>query len=230
MKGADSAIGYRYTRAELAIGVLLLGSIWGLLEATLGGVLHLIDLPNTGAVMAGIGSAIMGIAFVIYRKPSLVPLIGAVAASFKLLDVWLIPFVPPMKIVSPAWAIVSESLAMGLVMLVAHRRMDSIAVRIVAGALGGFASAALWVLPHSTLASALQYSATVQTPVPFLVNQGLLIAGFSAVLLTVGFAVGQRLRTAPMPPLARPSIRYSLGAGAVLLCWALSAVTITAGL
>ena len=44
---------------RLIVGVAVFGSIWGLLEATLGGFLHLIIFPNKGAIMAGIGMAII---------------------------------------------------------------------------------------------------------------------------------------------------------------------------
>ena len=49
----------RQSLAHLIIGILVFGSIWGILEATLGGFLHLIIFPNKGAIMAGIGVAIM---------------------------------------------------------------------------------------------------------------------------------------------------------------------------
>ena len=45
---------------SLIIGILVFGSIWGFLEATLGGFLHLIIFPNKGAIMAGIGVPIVG--------------------------------------------------------------------------------------------------------------------------------------------------------------------------
>ncbi len=68
---------------RLVIGALVFGSIWGFLEATLGGFLNLIIFPNKGAIMGGIGMAIMGAALAIYRKPAMLPGIGIVAASFK---------------------------------------------------------------------------------------------------------------------------------------------------
>lgn len=36
---------------HLVIGILVFGSIWGFLEATLGGFLHMIIFPNKGAIM-----------------------------------------------------------------------------------------------------------------------------------------------------------------------------------
>ncbi len=65
---------------RIIIGILVFGSIWGFLEATLGGFLHMIIFPNKGAIMSGIGVAIMASALTIYRKPVMLPGIGIVAA------------------------------------------------------------------------------------------------------------------------------------------------------
>jgi len=53
---------------QLIIAILVFGSIWGFLEATLGGFLHMIIFPNKGAIMGGIGMAIMGTALAMYRS------------------------------------------------------------------------------------------------------------------------------------------------------------------
>jgi hypothetical protein len=101
---------------RVIIGILVFGSIWGLLEATLGGFLNMIVLPNKGAIMGGIGMAIMCAALAIYRKPAMLLGIGIVAASFKWLNSWLL-FVPvsAIHIINPAMAIFLESLAFSLV-------------------------------------------------------------------------------------------------------------------
>ena len=53
--------------AQILVGILLFGSIWGLLEATLGGFLHLVIFPNKGAIMSGIGIAIMASALLFIK-------------------------------------------------------------------------------------------------------------------------------------------------------------------
>ncbi|MFC1946182.1 hypothetical protein ACFLW1_03170, partial [Chloroflexota bacterium] len=91
---------------SLVIGILVFGSVWGFMEATLGGFLNMIVFPNKGAIMGGIGMAIMGSALAIYRKPLMLPGIGIVAASFKLLNIWLV-FVPinMVHVINPMMAI-----------------------------------------------------------------------------------------------------------------------------
>jgi len=117
------AEGQSWTR--IIIGILVFGSIWGLFEATLGGFLNLIVFPNKGAIMGGIGMAIMGTALAIYRKPAMLPGIGIVAASFKWLNSWLL-FVPASAIfiINPAMAIFLESLAFSLVVTFLMHRID----------------------------------------------------------------------------------------------------------
>ncbi|GAH50010.1 unnamed protein product [marine sediment metagenome] len=51
---------------HLIIGILVFGSIWGFFEATLGGFLHMIIFPNKGAIMGGIGVALMATALAIF--------------------------------------------------------------------------------------------------------------------------------------------------------------------
>jgi len=73
--------------------------------------------------MAGIGVAIMSAALAIYRKPAMIAAIGIVAASFKLLNVWIFVPVSHVNIVNPAMAIVLESLTFTLVAVLLKNRI-----------------------------------------------------------------------------------------------------------
>src|SRR4030043_1454682 len=68
---------------RVIIGILVFGSIWGLVEATLCGALHLVHFAYKGAITGGIGMAIMATFVVMYRRPRLVFWIAVVAALFK---------------------------------------------------------------------------------------------------------------------------------------------------
>lgn len=97
---------------DLAVGVILFGSLWGLLEATLGGWLHALNLPYKGAIMANLGFTIMAAAVAVYKRPTLPVGLGLVAASFKLLDVLIFSLSPlARKVVNPAMAIILEAMA-----------------------------------------------------------------------------------------------------------------------
>ena len=217
---------------RIIVGILVFGSIWGLLEATLGGFLHMIIFPNKGAIMSGIGVAIMASALAIYRKPAMLPGIGVVAASFKLLDVWLFALpAASIHIVNPAMAIVFESLAFGLVAaFIVSRMAKSAFAGIGAGAVVGIVSAVAWVYFAIYVMNAPAYARVVFTAGEFIMNQGVLQAVFSAIFLPLGYLAGEKLAVRTPPVLQRRSVYYALSASTVAFCWGFSALAIVAGL
>ena len=162
-KNAKTKLIDQQSLVNILLAILVFGSIWGLLEATLGGFLNLIIFPNKGAIMSGIGMAIMGMALAIYRKPAMLPGIGIVAASFKWFNAWLL-FVPlnSVQVINPAMSIFLESLAFGLVAVflmkwIAKNRL----VGMGAGVLVGIMSAVAYV-----------YFAVYATQSPILARMG----------------------------------------------------------
>ena len=216
---------------RLGIGILVFGSVWGLLEVTLGGFLHMIIFPNKGAIMSGIGVAIMASALAVYRKPAMLPGIGIVAASFKLLDVWLFSLpVASIHVVNPAMAIIFESLAFGLVaVFIMNRIAKNAFIGIGAGALVGIISAVAWVYFAIYVMNAPAYARVVFTAGGFITNQGVLQAAFSAILLPVGYMVGEKLAVKIPPVLARRPVYFAISASTVVFCWGISALSIAVG-
>lgn len=92
---------------------LVYGSIWGLAEATLGHILHLIHVPGLpGLVMAPFAVWIMARTAASSRSHAAgaVLLAGVVAASFKIFDL-LVPGTDILSLVNPIQAILLEALA-----------------------------------------------------------------------------------------------------------------------
>lgn len=92
---------------------LIYGLLWGLAEATFGHLLHLIRVPGLpGMIMAPFAVFVMGRVAVSARSNAggAVFLAGAVAASFKLLDL-LVPGTDILALVNPIQAILLEALA-----------------------------------------------------------------------------------------------------------------------
>jgi len=217
---------------HLIIGILVFGSIWGFLEATLGGFLHMIIFPNKGAIMGGIGVAIMASALAIYKKPSMLLGIGIIAASFKLLNVWFL-FVPitSIHIINPAMAIIFESLAFSLVAAFMMNRIAKNAfVGVGAGALAGLTSAIAWVYFAIYVMNAPAYARVVFTAGGFIANQGVVQAAFFGILLPLGYLVGEKLATKTSPVLISRSLYYATSAAIICLCWGISAVAKMTGL
>ncbi|UCG82423.1 MAG: hypothetical protein JSW38_09510 [Dehalococcoidia bacterium] len=217
---------------RIIIGILVFGSIWGFLEATLGGFLHMIIFPNKGAIMSGIGVAIMASALTIYRKPVMLPGIGIVAASFKLLDVWLFSLTATsIHIINPAMAIIFESLAFGLVAVFLKNKIAKNAfVGIGAGFLVGLISATAWVYFAIYVMNAPAYARVVFTTGEFISNQGVAQAAFSAMFLSLGYLTGEKLASRTPAILTRRPAYYAVSVSTALLCWGVSALVTMAGL
>ena len=100
------------TRSRPAlVTALLWGSVWGLGEATLGHLLHLVRVPGLpGLVMVPFAVAVMGRAAARSRSASAIFLAGMVAASFKLFDL-LVPGTDLLALSRPIQAILLEALA-----------------------------------------------------------------------------------------------------------------------
>jgi len=94
--------------------VLFYGATWGLIEATLGHLLHFITtltfVPVSGLIMFPIGFYLMMRAFKETNSTATIFQVGAVAASIKLFD-FLAPFLPPEHVLHPATAILLEASA-----------------------------------------------------------------------------------------------------------------------
>ena len=218
---------------RILVGILVFCSIWGFFEATLGGFFNLVIFPSKGAIMSGIGMIIMGTALAIYRKPAMLPGIGVVAASFKLLNVWLL-FVPihAVHIINPAMAIVFESLAFSLVAVFLMKKMtDNALVGIGAGALAGLASATTYVYfavygTNSPIFERMGISSIGE----FILGNGVIQAVFFALAVPLGLALGKKLAATTFPILQRQSLRYATSAAVIVACWGISALAIGAGL
>jgi len=181
---------------RVVIGILVFGSVWGLVEATLGGALHLIHLPYKGAIPGGIGMAIMATFVVMYRRPKLAFWIAVIAALFKPLSavIYVQPIFGP-SVVNPASAILLEGLAFTLVVSLLFKGFESsIKMRIAAGVSAGYLSFILF----GPLASAADMGNWASLGLAetlskvFAEGTALAIAGTSLLLL--GHLVGMQLR------------------------------------
>jgi len=218
---------------RVIVGILVFGSIWGLLEATLGGFLNMIIFPNKGAIMGGIGMAIMGAALAIYRKPAMLPGIGIVAASFKWLNAWLL-FVPvsAIHIVNPAMAIFLESLVFSLVVTFLMYRMDK---NVYVGAWAAFLAGLISVTAYGYFSVYIMHAPLFErmavSSVPeFIASHGVIQAVFFGMLAPLGYLLGKKLASTSPVFLRRPLYYYATSAAIVCVCLVISAIAVQAGL
>jgi hypothetical protein len=242
--GAKTQTGNRSNVAPIVIGILVLGSIWGLLDAISVGALfshiaptlhsHQICIcPLTGAVF---GFFIMALALAIYRKPAMLIGIGAVAALFKLLNFAIIPLpivqgnVAYQPVVNPALGTFTASVAFALVAALLLNRLESnVSIRVGAGALVGFLATVAFV--YAAFYVTHTHPLIVDTPWQLIAPlHGAAAAALGAIFLPLGYWAGVRLRERAGSLLtARPRFYY-LGSGVTVFCIAISAAALTAAL
>ena len=106
----------RETVTKIAMVSLFWGALWGIAEATLGYLAHLITvIPGiAGFIMFPIGFYFMTRAYKAVGKTGVLFSTAAVAASIKLLDLFL-PGLSPIKTINPALSILMEALAVMVV-------------------------------------------------------------------------------------------------------------------
>lgn len=99
------------------IASITIGSLWGIAEATIGYVAHVVSLFTflgfAGMLMSTIGAYFMKMAVKTTKKANYILYVSFVAASIKLFDL-LLPFLPLSKTLNPAMAILAEGLCVFL--------------------------------------------------------------------------------------------------------------------
>ncbi len=96
------------------MSILIIGALWGMAEATVGYLAHIVSFFTfcgiSGMVMSAIAVYFMRMAVKTTKKVSSIFYVSLVAASIKLFDLFL-PFLPVTKTINPAIAILAEGLS-----------------------------------------------------------------------------------------------------------------------
>jgi hypothetical protein len=100
---------------------LLYGSLWGIVEATLGYVLHLVFIPFAGFIMFPIGVYFMKKAEKTTQKASSIVYVATIAAGIKLFNLFL-PNINFFKVINPSISILLQGVAV-VVLLSEYSRM-----------------------------------------------------------------------------------------------------------
>ena len=208
--------------ADAFVMIVVLGSIWGLLEATLGGFLHLVHFTYKGAIMGGIGMSIMAICVATHRRPSLVVGVAFIAALFKPLSALIYgQTIFAQFVVNPATAIILEGLAFGLVAFFLFKGFErSIKVRAGVGFLVGYLSIISWGIAASIIGVGNWAFMVFQEKVSYALTNGTALAIVGVLLLPMGYLIGTKL----WPRLSglrymRPKSFYTTVVVVSVFCW-----------
>ena len=215
---------------HVVIGILVFGSIWGFVEATLGGALHLVHFTYKGAIPGAFGMALMAAFIVIYRRPSLVFWIGVIAALFKPLSALIYgqPVFAPF-VVNPASAIILESLAFTLVASVMFKGFESsVKMRIGAGLAAGYLSIVLYGVLASAAGMGKWASWGLTERLASALADGTALAIAGTCLLLVGYLAGRKLRSNFWQFMSlKPRAFYASNIAIMAFCWIVAAVGFT---
>lgn len=101
-------------KIKLFTQIIFFGSIWGILEATIGHVLHFIPATIAGSIMFPIAGYVLYKGYEKTKSKSSLFYMGAVAATIKSVD-FLLPQYSIFKTINPMISILLESLVVVLV-------------------------------------------------------------------------------------------------------------------
>lgn len=203
---------------RLVVGIILFGSIWGLLECALGDALHGTVLP-AGAIMTGlVGFGLMAATRVMYRQPGMQLGMGALAGALK--------YMHPVGgcMLCSAIAIAVEGVVFEMLWRSPRLRMnhlDSPSMRVGMGVISGYGMYAVGYITTQILTPVVAGSMFMASGLAALIPRTLshatlagLIAGATLpALLAVPSDLSKRI------PSIRKEVYYPAASLISLFCW-----------
>ena len=220
-----------HSTSSILFGILIFGSLWGLFEIALGGVLRTADFPYRAALLTGVGMGfITGMALAIYRKPAMAFGIGVVAALAKLMVV-PIQRVPVSCPANSCLAVILEASALGSISFLLIKKCErNTYSQIVTGASAALAGSMLFWAAGMHVAPCRYLLSFGGAPGNWAIKEGLIWATFSGILFPAGYRVGFKLRQKVGKLLSeKPGIAWAGSLSGFLISLTLSAILLRAG-
>ena len=136
----------RLSTREL-VTIAVFGTLWGIVEMTLGGVLKSLDIPMTGVFLAAIGLTVAMVGRVFVPKRGTTLFVGVIAMLLKLFSLGGV-------IIGPMIGIFTEALVAELV--ISLKKTPNAAILMATGALG-----VTWVVGQPFVTGPLLFGRTV---------------------------------------------------------------------
>ena len=233
-------------RYPAPVGILIFGSIWGLLQGTIGAAfgsadsffksqLHICPCPLVGAIL---GIPIMTAALAIYKRPAMLVGIGIAAIPFSFLAI-PIQHIPAFTtatttypIINPIVAMIFSSVIFSIVSTLVMRKSElTTSVLIGAGALSGFLSSAAFIYTVVALGAPILKASGLSGHLAYIATNGLLWTAISAATSPTGYVMAPKLQLKISPLLSQNTWFYRLTPVIVVaVCWIVSATAAAVGL
>jgi hypothetical protein len=220
-------------RTGIWLSILALGSICGLIEVILGGILRKAGFSYSSGLLTGLGFAVIGFSIAVFKKPFLGIFIGIVAVLCKQLVVPIL-HVSVMCEMNSCLAVLLEYGAItGIAAVAINKLRSNTSIRILAGGTGALVGATAFYFVGMHVAPC-NYLLSFNMPggiYSFLFKESLSWIILSAVLFPIGWLAGEKLATRIFFIFdQRPQISYRGAALTTVLCWIICAVGISLGL
>ncbi len=226
----------RKSAGNILVGILVIGSIWGLLDAItviyISPMCHIRKLCLCPISVVIYGFPLMTIALVKYRKPLMMIGIGVIAVLFKLLDFAILPL-PVIDghtiyqpVVNPALAAITVSIVYAVfVSLLLNKLEKNIYFRIVIGAVVGFLSVIAFV--YTAFYITQTPPLIVRTPLELLFPfHGQVTALLGAICLPLGYWIAIKLNQRTILLQTKRPVLYYFVSGLILVFSIIASTTI----
>lgn len=164
---------------KLLAQILVYGSIWGIIEATLGHFLHWLPALISGSILFPIATVILIKAYQSTNSKKALIYIALVAASIKAID-FLLPQISMFKVLNPMIGIVVEALVVvGVVTLVDTDNVKNIITGSVIASIGWRLVFATYMFIQGLVTSNVApYVSNIKSASSFILLEGMITAVF----------------------------------------------------
>lgn len=179
---------------KLLVQILFFGALWGIVEATLGYVLHFIPGTLAGSILFPIAGIILYRAYNVTGSKTALLWIGVVAAMIKAVNFFL-PQVSIFKTINPMMSIIMEALM--VVAVVSLLTSEKQPVKLLAFPVASIAWRGLFVgwmwFQYTTTGNLAPYLATPALITQFIVITGLVSGAIGSLFIIINDHVTLRL-------------------------------------
>ncbi len=221
------------SKKNFLISVLILGSLCGLLEVVLGGLLRQFNFPYRAGLLTGLGFGVIAVGLAIFKKPTMAIWIGLVAVLCRQLIIPILHVSIMCKANSCLAIMLEYSALAGIAAIFLWGKKGNAGRRILTGGGAAFVASIAFYLIGMQVAPC-RYLLSFQGAgglAAFLWKEGLSWMIFSAVLFPLGWQVGEKITEKTFILLARrPRLYYSAATVITVFCWVACALAISGGI
>lgn len=176
-------------RKTILLSVIFFGSIWGILEATLGYALHFLPVLISGSIMFPIAATIMLMTYHQTKSRNAMIYVAMIAASIKAVNFFM-PGLLPIKTYNPMISIMLQSVVVFAVLPMVEKK--HFVIQVIGLGLVSLSWRALFIINISinNILTGFVFNqlASSKTIISFIV-----ISGLIETLILTGFAIIQQL-------------------------------------